>query len=65
MMYLFKILGDHDRWDAEDFLKLEESLLRERIHGHALKLQKPRHRTHKRNKFFSSSAVEHWNKLLE
>ena len=38
---------------------------RERIRGHALKLQKPRHRTHKRNKFFSSRVVEHWNKLPE
>ena len=66
MIEVFKILGGHDKLDAgEDFLKLETSSLRERTRGHALKLQKPRHRTHKRNKFFSSRVVDQWNKLPE
>ena len=66
MIEVFKILGGHDRLDAgEDFLKLEVSSLKERTRGHALKLQKPRHRTHRRNKFFSSRVVDHWNRLPE
>ena len=49
---------------GQDFLKLETST-HTRTRGHPLKLQKPRHRTYKRTKFFSSRVINSWNKLPE
>jgi len=64
MIEIFKIIKGHDSVNAgEEFLKLETGPLGNRTRGHSLKLQKPRHRTHKRNMFFSSRVVKQWNNL--
>ena len=66
MIEAFKLIHGFDIVNAgEDFLKLETGSHRDRTRGHALKLQKPRHRTLKRNMFFSSRIIEQWNKLPE
>ena len=66
MIQVFKIVNGLDKVGAgEEFLKLETGPLSERTRGHAFKLKKPRHRTSKRNKFFSSRVVDKWNKLPE
>ena len=64
MIEVYKLLHGLDKVDAgEEFLKLETKSNRERTRGHELKLQKPRHRLNKRNKFFSSRVVDYWNQL--
>ena len=63
-------LSDHpllkglDRVNPQgNFLMQEMSSHKQRTRGHSLKLVKPRHRTWKRNQFFSSRVVNAWNKL--
>lgn len=66
MIEIFKLIHGYDKLDAgEEFLKLESDNRRSRTRGHTLKLQKPRHRTLKRTKFFSARVVDQWNKLPE
>lgn len=63
MIQVFKLLKGFDHVNMEgNFLKLDEN---QRTRGHNLKLCKPRHRTWKRNQFFSSRVVEEWNRLPE
>ena len=50
---------------GKTFLEMGTGPIRDRTHGHSLKLIKPRHRTVKRNMYFSSRVVEHWNSLPE
>ena len=64
MLETFKILKGLDKVDADSaFLALEENQARTR--GHQLKLAKPRHRTVKRNAFFTARVVDIWNRLPE
>ena len=65
MIEVFKILNGHDIVRAEGFLELETGQHTDRTRGHSLKLRKPRHRTYKRNMFFSSRVVDRWNRLPE
>ena len=66
MIEVYKLIHGIDKVNAgEDFLKLETDINRERTHGHPLKLQKPRHRLHRRNQFFSTRVVDKWNQLPE
>ena len=66
MIEVYKIVNGYDKVNAgEQFLKLESGPLNDRTRGHAFKLRKPRHRTYKRNKFFSSRVIDRWNKLPE
>ena len=52
MIEVFNLLHGMDKLDAgENFLKLEAGTHLNRTEGHALKLQKPRYRTVKKNKF--------------
>ncbi len=57
----FDKIGDNDK----DFLKLAVRGHHLETRGHSLKLAKPRHRTSKRNKFFSSRIINKWNSLTE
>ena len=64
MIEVFKILKGLDRVNPQgNFLMQEMSSHKQRTRGHSLKLVKPRHRTWKRNQFFSSRVVNAWNKL--
>ena len=64
MIQVHKLIHRFGKVNAwEDFLRLETGANRERTRGHALKLQKPRHRLHRRNQFFTSKVVDHWNQL--
>ena len=64
LLEMFKILKGLDKVDADSaFLALEENQARTR--GHQLKLAKPRHRTVKRNAFFTARVVDIWNRLPE
>ena len=64
MIKVFKILKGLDRVNPQgNFLMQEMSSHKQRTRGHSLKLVKPRHRTWKRNQFFSSRVVNAWNKL--
>ena len=66
MIEVFKILRGIDVVNAgETFLKLGTGPLKDRTCGHSLKLIKPRHRAFKRNMYFSSQVVDHWNSLPE
>lgn len=68
MIEAFKILKGFDKNGGQDgFLKLASSVNESRpdTRGHSLKLEKPRHRTMKRNKFFSLRIVNEWNSLPE
>ena len=66
MVEVYKLLPGMDKLNAgEEFLKLESGHHRDRTRGHALKLQKPRYRTFKRNNVFSARVVDQWNKLPE
>ena len=66
LIEVFKILKGFDAVNAGvKFLELDTGPLRDRTRGHSMKLTKPRHRTHKRTKFFSSRVVELWNSLPE
>ena len=66
LIQVFKILKGIDLVNAGDkFLQLQAGPRRHRTRGHPLKLSKPRHRTHKRNMFFSSRVVDSWNNLPE
>ena len=64
MIETFKILKGFDRvGDQEGFLKLNTDEARPGTRGHSLKLEKPRHRTTKRNMLFSSRIINEWNNL--
>ena len=64
MIEVFKILKGLDRVNPQGkFLMQEMRSHKQRTRGHSLKLVKPRHRTWKRNQFFSSRVVNAWNKL--
>ena len=68
MIEAFKILKGFDKVGGQDsFLKLASSnnTSRPDTRGHSLKLEKTRHRTTKRAKFFSSRIVNEWNSLPE
>ncbi|KAK3867686.1 hypothetical protein Pcinc_026875 [Petrolisthes cinctipes] len=67
MIETFKILKGFDKVgnDDEDYLKLTPMGHHSATRGHSLKLAKPRHRTIKRNKFFSSRIINKWNSLTE
>ena len=60
MLQVFKILKGQDKVVTDgNFLKLESEASTSTQHrrGHSLKLNKPQHRTWKRNQFFSSRVV--------
>ena len=64
MLETFKILKGFDKVDADSaFLALDQDQRRTR--GHQLKFIKPRHRTFKRNAFFTARVVDIWNRLPE
>ena len=64
MIETFKILNGYDRVGVNGtFFQLDRKERQTR--GHDLKLVKPRHRTHKRNQFFSARVVDMWNTLPE
>ena len=66
MIETFKILKGFDRVGGQEgFLKLNTDEARPDSREHSLKLEKPRHRTTKRNMFFSSRIINEWNSLLE
>ena len=50
---------------GEDFLQLAPVGNHLETRGHSLKLTKPRHRTSKRNNFFTSRVINKWNSLSE
>ena len=64
MIETFKIIKGYDIVRANGaFLDLDDN--HQRTRGHTMKLTKPRHRTHKRNNFFSARVVDKWNNLPE
>ncbi|XP_043220530.1 uncharacterized protein LOC122380945 [Amphibalanus amphitrite] len=64
MIEVYKLMHGLDKVNAgEEFLRMETGANMERTRGHALKLQKPRHRLHRRNQFFTSRVVDNWNQL--
>lgn len=65
MIETYKILKGFDRVGDEDYLKLAPQGRHPGTRGHSLKLEKRRHRTQKRSKFFSSRVVDKWNSLPE
>ena len=65
MIEAYKILEGFNKVGNGTCLKLAPKGQRSETRGHSLKLAKPRHRTHKRNKFFTSRIVNKWNSLTE
>ena len=64
MIETFKIIKGYDIVRPNGvFLDLDDN--HQRTRGHNMKLIKPRHRTHKRNNFFSARVVDKWNNLPE
>ena len=63
MIETYKILKGYDQINTKkSFFELDQ---KKSTRGHHLKLVKPRHKTHKRNQFFSARVVDLWNSLPE
>ena len=61
MIETFKILKGFDKVGGQEgFLKLNTDEARPDTRGHSFKLEKPKHRTTKRNMFFLSRIVNEW-----
>ncbi len=65
MIQTYRILHGIDTVRDGHFLQLAAGHGHAGTRGHSLKLAKPRHRTTKRIKFYSTRIVNQWNSLTE